>query len=56
MTEYTMPTHASTQQKKRKLAVFPTMGIYIRQNEITTDVQIITARYADVASEVRMPV
>lgn len=36
--------------------MLPITGIYVNAIEISTDVQIITARYAEVAREVRMPV
>lgn len=47
------PTHASTQQKKTVSTTPPTTGTYPNAKETKTHVAIMTARYADVASELR---
>ena len=46
-------THASTQQKKTVSTSPPTAGTYPNAKETKTHVAIMTARYADVASELR---
>jgi len=46
-------THASTQQKKTVSTAPPTTGTYPNAKETKTHVAIMTARYADVASEFR---
>ena len=39
-----------------KPAAYPITGTYAKAKAMTTDVQIMTARYAEVASAVSMPV
>ena len=46
-------THASTQQKKMVSTTPPTAGTYPNAKETKTHVAIMTARYAEVASELR---
>ena len=46
-------THASTQQKKAVSNTPPPTGTRPSANETKTHVAIMTARYADVASELR---
>ena len=51
-----MGTHASTQHMKAKLINGPPYGIAPRAKDTITDVRTMTARYADVASIVSIPV
>ena len=50
-----MPTYASTQHRNAKPTGGPMYGTYDSANETTTDVNTITARYAEVASALSMP-
>ena len=50
-----MPTYASTQHRNAKPTGGPMYGTYDSANDTTTDVNTITARYADVASALSMP-
>lgn len=49
-------THASIQHMKEKLINGPPYGIAPRAKDTMTDVRTMTARYADVASIVNIPV
>ena len=49
-------THASTQHMKAKLINGPPYGIAPRAKDTTIDVRTMTARYAEVASIVNIPV
>ncbi len=48
-------TYASTQQKNANPAAFPITGTYERLIETMREVKTMTARYADVARDVKRP-